>query len=143
MSRPARQASAGMIKLYYYPGNASMAPHMLLRELQVEFELCLVDRKQNAQHSLDYRRLNPNGRIPTLVHGELVLWESAAIGLHLLDSFPDRMATPPLGSAERAQLYKWLFWLSNTLQPELMVRAYPERWSARATDEVVSQASLH
>lgn len=132
-----------MITLYYYPGNASLAPHMLLRELGVEFELRLVDRRNNAQHSDEYRKLNPNGRIPTLVDGELVLWESAAICLHLLDRHPDRMPMPALGTAQRAQLYKWLFWLSATLQPELMVRSYPERWSTRATDEVHSLAIQH
>ena len=37
-----------MIALYYYPGNASLVPHMILREVGVPFELRLVDRSQNA-----------------------------------------------------------------------------------------------
>ena len=51
---------------------------MLLRELGVPFELRLVDRKQGAQHSAEYLRLNPQGLIPVLVDGELVLTETAA-----------------------------------------------------------------
>ena len=47
--------------LYYYPDNASTFPHMLLRELGVPFELRLVDRKQDAQRSAEYLRLNPQG----------------------------------------------------------------------------------
>ena len=132
--------SLPVIRLHYYPGNASLAPHMLLRELALPFELCLVDRRQDAQQSAEYLRLNPNGRIPTLVDGDLVLWEAAAICLHLLDRHAQRMPSPALGTPERAQLYKWLFWLSNTLQPELMTRAYPERWSTLATDEVVTRS---
>jgi glutathione S-transferase len=56
-----------MYSLFYYPRNASWAIHILLRELQVEHQLVLVDRKQNAQKSLEYLKLNPTGRIPTLV----------------------------------------------------------------------------
>nr|WP_251882382.1 glutathione S-transferase N-terminal domain-containing protein [Grimontia kaedaensis] len=47
-------------------------------------ELILVDRKSNAQKSESYLKLNPTRRIPVLVDGELVIHESAAIGLHLL-----------------------------------------------------------
>lgn len=130
-----------MLALYYYPGNASLAPHMLLRELGVPFELRLVDRTREAQRDPEYVRLNPNGRIPTLVDGELVLWESAAICLHLLETYPGSLRMPAPGSAARAHLYKWMFWLSSDLQPELMVTAYPERWSKRATDEVASLAA--
>jgi glutathione S-transferase len=138
-----RDSVERMLRLYYYPGNASLAPHMLLRELNVPFELQLVDRKHDAQHSAEYLRLNPNGRIPTLVDGELVLWETAAICLHLLDRYPEPLQTPAPGTAPRAQLYKWLAWLSATLQPELMVSAYPERWSSRATAEVAASAERH
>src|SRR5207247_1855079 len=69
-----------MIQLYYHPGNASMAPHMLLEELGVPFELLLVDRAKAAHKSAEYLKLNPNGQIPVLVDSDLVLYETAAIG---------------------------------------------------------------
>ena len=68
-----------MMALYYYPGNASLLPHMALREAGAPFELRLVDRTKNAQNSAEYLALNPNGRIPTLIDGDLVLFETAAI----------------------------------------------------------------
>jgi len=130
-----------MYKLYYYPGNANLAPHMLLEELGVPYELALVDRTKNAQHSAEYLKLNPNGRIPTLVDGELVLFESAAICLHLVDRHPEAGLAPALGTAERAHFYKWLVYLTNTLQAELMMYFYPERW---AEDEAaVAQVKAH
>ena len=125
-----------MLQLHYYPSNASMAPHMLLEELGLPYELKLVDRAQNAHKSPQYLKLNPNGKIPVLVDGELVLYETAAICLHLADTHPDAGLAPPLGSPSRAHFYKWLVWLTNTLQPALMLHFYPERWaddeSARA-----------
>jgi glutathione S-transferase len=68
-----------MYRLHYFPGNASLAPHMLLRELGADFELVLVDRTTDAHRSAAYRVLNPKGVIPTLEHDGWVLTESAAI----------------------------------------------------------------
>jgi glutathione S-transferase len=114
-------------KLYYYPGNANLAPHMLLEELGARYELVLVDRNKNAQKSEEYLKLNPNGRVPTLIDGDLVLYEAAAICLHLVDRHPEAGLAPVIGSAERAEFYKWLVYLTNTLQAELMTYFYPER----------------
>ncbi|WP_420474021.1 glutathione S-transferase family protein [Noviherbaspirillum sp. ST9] len=116
-----------MLKLYYYPGNANLAPHMLLEELGVPYELVLVDRTKDAHHSAQYLKLNPNGRIPTLVDGDLVLFETAAICLHLVDQNPDAGFAPAVGTNERAHFYKWLVYLTNTLQAELITYFYPER----------------
>lgn len=118
-----------MIQLHYFPSNASMTPHMVLEELGVPYELKLVDRKVNAQQSHAYLKLNPNGKIPVLVDGELVLYETAAICLHLADTHPQAGLAPALGTPQRAVFYKWLMWLSSTLQPEMEVYFYPERWA--------------
>ena len=116
------------LTLHYNPGSASMTPHLLLRELGVPFTLQLVDRAQNAHKTPAYLKLNPNGLIPVLQDGDLVLYETAAIALYLCDRFPERGLAPPLGSTERAHFYKWLMWLTNTLQATLIVYFYPERW---------------
>lgn len=130
-----------MIKLYYYPGNANLAPHMLLEELGVPHELVLVDRSVNAQKSAEYLKLNPAGRIPTLVDGDLVLFESAAICLHLCDTHLDADLAPALGSAERAQFYKWLMYLTNTVQAEMLLYFYPERLAS--DDAAIAQVKQH
>jgi glutathione S-transferase len=129
-------------KLYYYPGNANLAPHMLLEELGVGYELALVDRDNNAQKSPEYLKLNPNGRIPTLIDGDLVLYETAAICLHLVDRHPQAGLAPAFGTVERAEFYKWLVYLTNTLQAELLTYFYPERLSndAEATAQVKAHA---
>jgi glutathione S-transferase len=117
-----------MIKLHYFPGNASMVPHILLEELAVPYEQVLVDRTAGAHKRPGYLRLNPNGLIPVLTEGDLVLYETAAIVLHLADRHSDAALIPPLGSDERSLFYKWLVWLTNTLQTALIAYFYPERW---------------
>jgi glutathione S-transferase len=124
-----------MLALYYYPGNASLLPHMILREVGAKFELRLVDRTQNAQRSAEYLKLNPNGRIPVLVDDGLVLFETAAIALHLVDKFPDSGLAPPVGTPERAQFYKWMVHLTNTPQAEYRAWFYPHE---HVTDETAA-----
>ena len=116
-----------MLKLFYYPGNGNLAPHMLLEELGVAYELCFVDRNAQAHKAADYLKLNPNGLIPVLIDGDLVLYETAAICLHLVDSHPQAHLFPALGTAARAHAYKWLIYLANTLHAELIHYYYPER----------------
>jgi glutathione S-transferase len=116
-----------MYELFYFPSNASLAPHFVLEEVGAPFELRLVDRKTDGQKDPAYMKRNPLGRIPTLVDGDLVLFESAAICLHLADRHPDADLVPAVGSDERAHLYKWLMFLTNTIQPDFMAFFYPEK----------------
>ncbi len=116
-----------MIRLHYHPSNASFVVNVLLRELGQPFEPVLVDRAQGAHKAPEYLKLNPNGLIPVLEHDGLVLYETAAICLHLVDCFAPPRLAPPLATAERAQFYKWLIWLTNTLQATLIHYFYPER----------------
>jgi len=130
-----------MIQLHYFPGNASLIPHLLLEELGAPFQLQLVDRTRQAHKSPEYLQLNPNGLIPVLVDGELVLYETAAICLHLLDTHRQAGLAPAIGSAGRARFYKWLAWLTNTLQAALIIYFYPERWADDAA--AIAQVKAH
>ncbi len=119
-----------MIQLHYYPGNASLTPHLLLEEIGTPFELKLVDRDNNAHKSPAYLELNPNGLIPVLVDGDLVLYETAAIVLHLVDTHRTAQLAPDIGTAERAHFYKWLVWFAASLVPQFQIYFYPERYLA-------------
>jgi glutathione S-transferase len=116
-----------MYQLHYFPANANAAPHMVLEEIGIKYDLVLVDRAKNAQKSREYLKINPNGRIPTLVDGDLVMSEAAAIVLHLVDQHADTGLAPQVGTVERAQFYQWLTFMTNSLQEELMIWQYPDR----------------
>lgn len=136
-----------MVTLHYAPGNANLAPHMLLHALGLTHRLVEVDRAQAAHKGAAYLALNPNGLIPVLIDGDLVLYETAAICLHLADQRPDSGLLPPLGSAQRSEALKWLVWMSNTLQTTLMHHFYPARVLGdaymAAHAEVAAQVSAH
>ena len=132
-----------MRQLHYYPSTASMAPHILLQEIGEPFELVLVDREQDAHKSPAYLQLNPNGLIPVFVDADLVLYESAAICLHLADTSPQSNLIPPVGSLARAHACKWLMWLTNTVQPALMIYFYPDRWVDAGNDAGARELQTH
>ncbi len=126
-----------MYTLYYYPGNASLAVHMMLKALGADYELALVDRETNGQKSAEYLALNPAGRIPTLVDSSfllgnkpLVIFESVAICQHLLEQHPDSTLIPSSKSALRSEYYQWLMYLNNSVQAELMLYFYPEKYTS-------------
>jgi glutathione S-transferase len=115
-------------KLYYIPGSAAMAPHAALEEIGVPFELRKVERDDVGRSPAEYLAINPLGRVPALVEDDgLVLWESAAIMIHLADRHPKVKLLPPVGTPERAAAVRWLVYLTNTIQANFMHFAYPER----------------
>jgi glutathione S-transferase len=132
-----------MYQLHYFPSNANAAPQMVLEEIGQAYELVLVERAKNAQKSAEYLKINPNGRIPTLVDGGFALFEAAAIVLHLVDKHPEAGLAPKVGTPERAKFYQWLTFLTNSLQEELMIWQYPDRLTGTdaAATAVVKQGA--
>jgi glutathione S-transferase len=123
------------MRLHYIPTTASMAPHAALAEAGADYELVLVRRDEEGQSPPEYLALNPWGRVPTLEDGGLVLTEAAAIVLHVGDRFPDSGLLPPVGTPERSQVYRWLTYLTNTVQTGYMRWFYPERYTADPAGE--------
>ena len=116
-----------LLKLYYYPNNASLAPHFLLHHVKADYELVLVERESEGHKSADYLKLNPAGRIPTLVIGDQSIFESPAICIHICELYLEYELMPPIGDPRRPLFFQWLAFLNNTLQAELMIRYYPHR----------------
>ncbi len=131
-------APSHTIRLFYYPSYVSLFPHILLEELGLAHELVFVDRYADAHKREAYLAMNPNGLIPVLVDGDLVLHESAAIALHLVDTHPAAGLAPAPGTPERARFYQWLLWLATGLHPALSMALHPGKWAG--TEE--TQAEL-
>jgi glutathione S-transferase len=117
------------VRLHYRPGSAALAPHLALAEIGSGYELVEVGFDDPAEAPEQYRRLNPWGRVPTLEDGDFVLTESAAILLYLAELHPEA-GLLPRDPRERAEAYRWLLYLTNTLQPAFMRFFYPGRYGA-------------
>lgn len=70
-------------KLYFHPSPNSMKAALLLEELGAPFEAIPVDIFKGEQHATAFRKLNPNAKVPVLVDGDSVVFDSHAILLYL------------------------------------------------------------
>jgi len=110
-----------MIQLYYHPGNASLAPHMLLEEIGAPFELVFVDRANAAHKSPAYLKLNPNGKVPVVqLEDGSTLAESNAI----LWYFGEGSALIPDDRLQRARMLQWMFFEQYTHEPAIAVARF-------------------
>jgi glutathione S-transferase len=128
------------VRLHYAPGSSAIAPHATLAEVGVPYELVRVERDSEGRPSEEYLALNPWGKIPTLEDGDFVLTESAAICVYLAEKFPDALLAPPAATRERAELYRWLLWLSNTVQETQLRHFYPHRYGREGVKEAADAA---
>jgi glutathione S-transferase len=100
--------------LYYSPGAASMAVRWMLVEARIPSEARLVDIDTGAQHSAEYLRLNPVGRVPTLVVDGVPRHECTALQMLLAERHPAVGLAPPPGSPDRAE---WLELIRLRVKP--------------------------
>ena len=96
--------------------------------LEDQVELVTVDLAKGAQRAPEFLAKNPNGRVPVLVDGDFVLWESNAIMQYLADGVPGQRLFPEERRA-RADVVRWMFWNAHhfsqgvsTLNRERMVK---------------------
>jgi glutathione S-transferase len=106
-----------MMKLYGLGPTRSLRALWALQELDAEFEFIPVDLMAGEAYRPDFLRLNPAGKIPVLVDGDLVLTESAAIVLYLAEKYASK-GLMPTDLKDRAQAYRWsLFAVTELEQP--------------------------
>jgi glutathione S-transferase len=111
-----------------------MAPHAALAEIGIPYELVRIERDE-AQTAPGYLALNPLGVVPTLVDGDVVVTESAAILLYLSDRYRESRLAPD----DRTQFYRWLIFMTNTLQTTMLRVFYPERYGGGEVGRVATE----
>jgi glutathione S-transferase len=105
------------MKLYYSPGACSQAPHIVLREMGVDFELARVDLKtKKLKTGEDYLAINPKGAVPALeLEDGSRLTENGVVLQFLADRAPGKGLIPAFGTMERYRLLEWLNYIATEL----------------------------
>ncbi|AJX13993.1 MULTISPECIES: glutathione S-transferase family protein [Burkholderia] len=106
------------MKLYGFAGTRSQRALWGLKELDADFEFISVNLLEGEHKRPEFLRLNPAGKVPVLVDGDLVIPESAAIVLYLADKYPQK-ALLPVDLAARAQAYRWVMFAVTELEQPL------------------------
>lgn len=128
-----------MIKIYGSKKSTGFRCYWLMEELGIPYETVLVDFAKGEHKSAEYLKLNPNGKIPTMVDGDFVLWESLAINYYLVEK---QQAAHLVGNTaqEHAEVNKWNIWgvthLNASFEP-LVLQAY-----RKTPDSEVTKAAI-
>jgi len=103
------------LKFYHAPMSTAVITHLVLEELGVSYEAIQLDLKSGDTKKPEFLELNPNGKVPVIVHDGTVLWESAAITMYLGEIFGVEKKLYPAPGPQRGELMKWITWSNVTL----------------------------
>lgn len=109
------------MKLYYFPSPNPQKIRFALNELGLDCETVPIDLLKREQRSPEFLVLNPCGRVPVLVDGDVTLWESHAILAYLGEKTGMLW---PTNAAGRADALRWLFFLTSAISPPATEVAY-------------------
>ena len=126
--------SADLI-FYSNPMSRGRIVRWMLEEVGQPYEIRMLgygSPEPEGMKSPEFLKLNPMGKVPTLVHKGVVVTEGAAICAYLADAFPEAGLAPVPGSAERATYYRWLFFGAGPVEAavtdkSLGVQVAPEK----------------
>src|SRR3954454_24946843 len=134
-----------MLKLYFIavPNPAKVA--LFLEESGLPYEAILVDTRKGEQHKPDYLKINPNAKVPAIVDGDAVVFDSNAILLYLGEKTGKFMPanTPKL----RGELLSWLMFVASGVGPfsgqAVHFRNYAPEKIEYATNRYMYEAQRH
>ena len=106
------------MKLYEFAPTRSIRARWTLQELGVDFEAVAIDLVAGENRKPEFLALNPAGKVPVLVDGDLVLTESVTIVWYLAEKYADR-GLLPADLAQRTQVHRWLLFAVTELEQPL------------------------
>ena len=119
------------LTLYHASPSRSSVVLWMLEELGQPYDVKLIRLSEGENLKPDYLAINPMGKVPALAHRGTVITEVAAICTYLADEFPQTKLNIPVGTPQRGQYLKWLFFAPGALEPAVIDRAAPRKEPAR------------
>jgi glutathione S-transferase len=120
------------ITLQHHPYSRANHVVWMLEEVGVEYQLEFVDLLTGAHKTELTTRYNPMGKLPTLIDGDTVVTEKAAIALYLGDRYAYGRLAPKVDDPARATYYRWSFFAPSVIEPATMAKL--EKWEVRASN---------
>jgi len=130
-----------MLKLYGGARSRASIIQWYLEEATVDYEFVMVDLSSGEQQKPDFLAINPMGKVPAIVDGDLKLWESGAILLYLAEKYGE----PEASLDDRAIWGQWILFANATLGPGLFTEALREKETPRLLtpmDSILSESSF-
>jgi glutathione S-transferase len=103
------------LTFYTAPQSTATITDVVFAELGTPHERVVIDIRAKDNQKPDYLKLNPNGKVPTIVHDGTAIWESAAITIYLGETFGVDKKLWPAAGPKRGEAMKWVVWSNVTL----------------------------
>jgi glutathione S-transferase len=116
-----------VLKLYGGARSRASIIKWYLEEISVPYEFVLLDMQAGAHLEPDFLAINPIGKVPAIVDGDLKLWESGAILLYLAQKY----GKMPASLEQQAEILQWVMFANATLGPGIFVEATRDRETPR------------
>lgn len=114
---------ADKIVLFHCPNSRSSGTLVLLEELGAPYELRVMNMQAGEQRQPAYLSINPMGKVPAILHGDILVTEQVAVYLYLADLFPGAGMTPPVGDRRRGPYLRWMAFYAGCFEPALVDKA--------------------
>ena len=109
-----------MITFYHAPQTRSFSVLWFLEELGEPYEVKRIDLKKGEHKTPEYLKINPMGKVPSVVVDGQAISERAAITTYLADLYPEKKLAPKLTDRNRADYLRWQFFAGNCIEPAYM-----------------------
>lgn len=115
---------ADELVLYTNPMSRGRIAHYMLEEVGQPYRVEIVDFTKREHKAPEFLKLNPMGKVPTLVHRGVVVTEAGAICSYLADAYPEAGLAPDSKDPARGTYLRWMFFAGISLEPALVDRMY-------------------
>jgi glutathione S-transferase len=116
-------AAIPRVTLFHAPNSRSTGALTLMEELDVPYDLHVLDLKKNEQRAAQYLAINPMGKVPAVLHNGALVTEQPAVYLYLADLYPDANLAPRIGEPLRGPYLRWMVFYGSSFEPALVDRA--------------------
>ena len=134
-----------MLKFYYSGAPNPTKVALFLEEAGVAYEAIPVDTRKGEQHKVEYLAINPNAKVPAIVDGDAVVFDSSAILLYLAEKTGKFL--PAKTDKARGELLSWMFFVSSGVGPysgqAVHFRNYAPEKLPYAVNRYVYEAQRH
>ena len=116
------------ITFYYAPMSTAAITELVIEELGIPVEKVKLDLRAGDNKKPEYLKLDPNGRVPCIVHDGTPIWESAAITIYLGELFGTAKKLWPEAGPRRGEAMKWVVWTNVTVGEAMYRRGRAGDW---------------
>ncbi len=111
------------VTLFHSPQTRSSGTLALLEELNAPYTLRILDMKAGEHRQPAFMQINPMGKVPAILHGDVLVTEQVAIAIYLADTFSGAGLAPALTDPLRGAYLRWFVFYAASFEPAAVDKA--------------------